>query len=84
MECERGFMTNNEFYPCIILPGIGQSKTELTDGAGNRIKSAWPLDIDTDKLLKKKKTFYKVGYFKERCRTDGYNNELHRGNARAA
>ncbi len=60
MESERSFMTNNEFYPCIILPGIGQSKTELTDGAGNRIKNAWPLDIDTDKLLKKiKKPFIK-------------------------
>lgn len=53
-------MSENKFYPCIILPGIGQSKTELIDSDGNRIKGAWPLDVDFDFLIKKlKKPFLK-------------------------
>ena len=44
-------MANNKYTPCIILPGIGQSKVEMLDGNGNKVKMAWPLDFDTDQLL---------------------------------
>lgn len=40
-------------YPTIIVPGIGQSKVELLDNEGKRLKLAWPLDIDSKYLLKK-------------------------------
>lgn len=53
-------MSKNEFYPCIILPGIGQSKTELIDSDGKKIKNAWPLDVNADEVLGKiKKSFIK-------------------------
>lgn len=59
-------MSKNEFYPCIILPGIGQSKTELIDGNGNRIKGAWPLDIDARELTEKlKKPFVKSVFLRK-------------------
>lgn len=44
-------MNNNGFTPCIILPGIGQSKVELLDGANNKIGMVWPLDIDGKKYV---------------------------------
>lgn len=44
-------MSDNRFTPCIILPGIGQSKVELVDNAGNKIKMAWPLDVDGEALM---------------------------------
>ena len=37
--------------PCIILPGIGQSKVELVDGNGKKVKMAWPLDIEGEEVL---------------------------------
>lgn len=37
--------------PVIIIPGIGQSKTELIDSSGNKIKNAWPVDIDMKSAL---------------------------------
>ena len=37
--------------PVIIIPGIGQSKIELTDGNGKKIKNAWPVDIDLKSAL---------------------------------
>ena len=40
-------------YPTVIVPGIGQSKVELLDNEGKRIKLAWPLDIDSKRLLKR-------------------------------
>lgn len=53
-------MSQNSFYPCIILPGIGQSKTELVDENGKRIKNAWPLSIDEKEMLEAvKKPFIK-------------------------
>lgn len=42
---------SNEFTPCIIIPGIGQSKMELLDDSGNKIKMAWQLQVDTDKII---------------------------------
>ena len=35
-------------YPVILVPGIGQSRTRLTENG----KLAWPLDVDTEKLKK--------------------------------
>lgn len=40
-------------YPTVIVPGIGQSKVELLDNEGKRLKLAWPLDIDSKRLLKR-------------------------------
>lgn len=44
-------MANEQFTPCIILPGIGQSKIEQLGKDGNREKMAWPFDIDGDALM---------------------------------
>lgn len=43
------------YTPCIIIPGIGQSKMELLDNEGKKIKMAWQLDVDTDAVIKKLK-----------------------------
>ncbi len=37
--------------PCVILPGIGQSKVEQVDAEGKRIKMAWPIDVDGEEVL---------------------------------
>ena len=42
-----------EYCPTIIVPGIGQSKVDLYSSDNKRIKSAWPMDIDTKPLVKK-------------------------------
>ncbi len=44
--CECGY------YPTVIIPGIGQSKTIEVDEKGNKIRNSWPLDLDTDSLKK--------------------------------
>lgn len=44
-------MPENRFTPCVILPGIGQSKVEMVDKNGQKIKMAWPLDVDGEALL---------------------------------
>lgn len=49
-------MPENRFTPCVILPGIGQSKVEMVDGDGKKIKMAWPLDIDGEELLNELKS----------------------------
>lgn len=41
------------YYPTVIVPGIGQSKVELLNNEGDKVKLAWPLDLDTNALLKK-------------------------------
>lgn len=41
----------SNYTPCIIVPGIGQSKVELLDGNGKKIKMAWQLDVDTDAVI---------------------------------
>ncbi len=41
----------DKFNPTIIIPGIGQSKVEMTDSEGNKIKNAWPFDIDMKSAL---------------------------------
>ena len=48
-------MSDNRYTPCIVLPGIGQSKVELLNKKGEKIKMAWPLDVDTEALLGKLK-----------------------------
>ena len=48
-------MSENRYTPCIILPGIGQSKVELLDKKGEKIKMAWPLDVNGDELMGKLK-----------------------------
>lgn len=47
MNCEC------KYSPTIIVPGIGQSKVDLYSEDGKRIKSAWPLQIDTKKFIKR-------------------------------
>ena len=39
------------YYPTVIVPGIGQSKVDLLNNSGGRVKSAWPLDLDEKKLI---------------------------------
>lgn len=41
--------------PVIIIPGIGQSKLVLCDDAGNKIKNAWPFEIDGKAILEELK-----------------------------
>jgi hypothetical protein len=43
------------YNPVIIIPGIGQSKVILADGNGNRIKNAWPVEIDTKAVIEELK-----------------------------
>lgn len=43
------------YNPVIIIPGIGQSKVILADGKGNKIKNAWPVEINTKALLEELK-----------------------------
>ena len=45
-ECNCGY------YPAVVIPGIGQSKTALYSADGKMLKTAWPVDIDGKKLLK--------------------------------
>lgn len=45
----------DKYTPCVIVPGIGQSKVELLDENGNKIKMAWQLDVDTDAIVKQLK-----------------------------
>ena len=44
-------MHETRYTPCIILPGIGQSKVVSVDKDGNKIKMAWPLDVDGEEIL---------------------------------
>ncbi len=37
--------------PVIIIPAMGQSKLILVDENGNKIKNAWPFELDEKKLL---------------------------------
>ncbi len=39
------------YYPTVIIPGIGQSKVELLDNEGKRVKLAWPLELDRKQLV---------------------------------
>lgn len=44
-------MPENRYTPCVILPGIGQSKVEMVDKNGSKIKMAWPIDVDGEEVL---------------------------------
>ncbi len=46
---------SDKYTPCVIIPGIGQSKVELVDENGKKIKMAWQLDVDTDAIVKELK-----------------------------
>lgn len=37
--------------PVIIIPGIGQSKLFVADEKGNKIKNAWPVELDEKALI---------------------------------
>ena len=53
-------------YPVIIIPGIGQSKVEQLDSSGNRIRIAWPMDVDLkDYLGELAGPFMKLVFFKK-------------------
>lgn len=43
------------YNPVIIIPGIGQSKVILADENGNKIKNAWPVEIDTKAIVEELK-----------------------------
>lgn len=44
-------MPEKPYYPVVIVPGIGQSKVVEIDGAGEPLRTVWPLDISKDLLL---------------------------------
>ena len=46
-------MANDRILPVIVVPGIGQSRTDMIDENGKKICRAWPLDIDTKALVKR-------------------------------
>ncbi|MCL2512713.1 MAG: hypothetical protein FWF08_02325 [Oscillospiraceae bacterium] len=37
--------------PVIVIPGIGQTRTYLVNEKGERIKRAWPIEVDQKKFL---------------------------------
>lgn len=39
------------YNPVIVIPGIGQSKLILADEQGNKIKNAWPVEIDSKAIV---------------------------------
>lgn len=41
----------NRYTPVIILPGIGQSKVQVTDSDGNVLRDAWPLSCDVESVF---------------------------------
>ena len=43
------------FYPTIVVPGIGNCKAFEVDENGNRLRSAWPPDIDAAAMKKLKR-----------------------------
>lgn len=44
-------MSEQKYYPVVIVPGIGQSKVVETDEAGSVLGTVWPLSIDKDGLM---------------------------------
>lgn len=46
---------NCGFYPTIVVPGIGDCKAFEVDEKGNRLRAAWPPDIDKAAMEKLKK-----------------------------
>ncbi len=47
---------NCGFYPTVVVPGIGDCKAYEVDEKGNKLRAAWPPDIDKDAMEKLKKT----------------------------
>lgn len=47
---------NCGFYPTIVVPGIGDCKAFEVDEKGNRLRAAWPPDIDKAAMEKLKKS----------------------------
>lgn len=58
-------MSENKYFPVVIVPGIGQSKVEQLDENGKVVKRAWPLSFKTDSLMDKMKgPFMKMMLFR--------------------
>ena len=58
-------MANNQVYPVVIVPGIGQSKVVEYNAAGEPVRTVWPLQFDKDKLLDRMKgPFMKMMLFR--------------------
>lgn len=39
------------YLPVIIVPGLGQSKLSVVNENGEKVKNAWPVDIDTNSVV---------------------------------
>ncbi|MCH5197660.1 MAG: alpha/beta fold hydrolase [Oscillospiraceae bacterium] len=58
-------MSENKYFPVVIVPGIGQSRVEQIDDQGNFVKRAWPLSVKSDALMDKLKgPFMKMMLFR--------------------
>ena len=58
-------MPNNQVFPVVIVPGIGQSKVAEFNAAGEPVRTVWPLQFDKDKLLDRMKApFMKMMLFR--------------------
>lgn len=44
------------YYPTIVVPGIGDCKAFEVDDNGNRLRAAWPPDIDKESMSKIKRS----------------------------
>ncbi len=59
-------MSENRFYPVVIVPGIGQSKVVEVNAAGEAVRTVWPLDVDPQLLISKlKNPFAKMMIFRK-------------------
>ena len=60
-----GFMSENRYYPVVIVPGIGQSKVVELNAAGEAVRTVWPLDVDPQLMVSKlKNPFAKMMIFR--------------------
>lgn len=58
-------MSENRFYPVVIVPGIGQSKVVEVNAAGEALRTVWPLDVDPQLMISKlKNPFAKMMIFR--------------------
>ena len=67
-------MSEKQYFPVVIVPGIGQSKVVETDAAGNVLRTVWPLSVDKEKLMAEMKgPFMKMMLFR---RDAGFSDAL--------
>lgn len=58
-------MSEQTYYPVVIVPGIGQSKVVEVNEAGEALRTVWPLSFDTGALIDKMKgPFMKMMLFR--------------------